>query len=100
MITHENNRQFFERALNTPRTLLDDALAMNPQKVWVEGTGTQAIYSDGDHTVELYHISPAPHSNGLLVAFSRNSACLFRETFHCLNRDREAMITFMRLYLL
>ena len=81
VITHENNREFFERALNTPRTLLDDALARNPQKVWVEGTGTKAEYSDGDHTVEFYHIYPAPHSNGLLVAFFPEERVLFQGDF-------------------
>ncbi len=81
VITHENNREFFERALNTPRTLLNDALARNPQKVWVEGTGTKAAYTDGDHTVELYHIYPAPHSNGLLVAFFPEERVLFQGDF-------------------
>jgi hypothetical protein len=33
IVTHQNNKEFFERALNTPRTLLDDALAKSPKKV-------------------------------------------------------------------
>ncbi|HEU4618519.1 MAG TPA: MBL fold metallo-hydrolase, partial [Gammaproteobacteria bacterium] len=32
IITQANNREFLERALNTPRTLLDDALAKNPKR--------------------------------------------------------------------
>jgi glyoxylase-like metal-dependent hydrolase (beta-lactamase superfamily II) len=81
IITHANNVEFFERALNTPRTLLDDALARNPHRVWVEGVETKAVYSDGDHTVELYHIYPAPHSNGLLVAYFPEQGVLFQGDF-------------------
>ena len=81
VITHNNNVEFFERALNTPRTLLDDALAQNPHQVWVEGVGTRAVYTDGEHRVELYHIYPAPHSNGLMVAFFPQERVLFQGDF-------------------
>jgi hypothetical protein len=36
IVTQQNNKEFFERALNTPRTLLNDTLAKNPKKVKVE----------------------------------------------------------------
>ena len=36
IITQKNNEEFFERALNTPRTLLTDTLAKNPKKAKVE----------------------------------------------------------------
>ena len=32
IIAQRNNEAFFERALNTPRTLLDDSLAKNPSR--------------------------------------------------------------------
>ncbi len=32
IITQKNNEVFFERALNTPRTLLNDTLAKNPEE--------------------------------------------------------------------
>ena len=32
IITQKNNETFFDRALNTPRTLLNDRLATNPKK--------------------------------------------------------------------
>lgn len=81
IITQANNQEFFERAFNTPRTLLDDALARNPHKVWVESVGTKAVYSDGNRTVEFYHIDPAPHSNGLLVAYIPREKVLFQGDF-------------------
>ena len=58
IITHKNNEEFFERALNTPRTLLTDVLAKNPKKAKVEAVGEKKVYSDGTRTVEMYHIYP------------------------------------------
>ena len=81
IITQANNQEFFERALNTPRTLIDDALARNPQKVWVETVDTRKTYTDGQHTVEMLHIYPAPHSNGLMVAYFPQEGVLFQGDF-------------------
>ncbi len=81
VITQANNLEFFERALNTPRTLLDDALAQNPHRVWVETVDTRKTYTDGTHTVEMLHITPAPHSNGLMVAYFPQERVLFQGDF-------------------
>jgi glyoxylase-like metal-dependent hydrolase (beta-lactamase superfamily II) len=91
IITHENNREFFERALNTPRTLLDDALAQNPRRARVDGVGDKRVYTNGDRTVEFYHIFPAPHSNGLLVAYFPQEKILFQGDFS-VNRDQAGNI--------
>lgn len=81
IITHENNREFFERALNTPRTLLDDVLAKTPRKATVDPVGTRKVYSDGTRTVEMHHAWPAPHSNGLLIAYFPKERILFQGDF-------------------
>jgi glyoxylase-like metal-dependent hydrolase (beta-lactamase superfamily II) len=81
IITHENSAEFFLRALNTPRTLLDDTLSRNPRPATVDTVGTMKSYSDGTKTVEFYHIWPAPHSNGLLVAYLPEEKVLFQGDF-------------------
>ncbi len=81
IIAHENAREFFERALNTPRTLLDDALARNPRHATVETVGDMRSYTDGTRTVEFYHIFPAPHSDSLLVAYIPEERVLFQGDF-------------------
>jgi glyoxylase-like metal-dependent hydrolase (beta-lactamase superfamily II) len=81
IITHENNREFFERALNTPRTLLNDRLAQNPRRARVEGVADKRVFTDGARTVEFYHIFPAPHSNGLIVAYFPQEKVLFQGDF-------------------
>jgi hypothetical protein len=74
---------FFKRALNTSRTLLDDTLARNPKRAKIETVREKRVFSDGEgaRVVELYHIYPAPHSNGLLVAYFPKEKVLFQGDF-------------------
>jgi glyoxylase-like metal-dependent hydrolase (beta-lactamase superfamily II) len=81
IITQKNNVAFLEKALNTPRTLLTDVLARNPKQAKVEGVDEKKVYSDGTRTVEMYHIYPAPHSNGLMVAYIPKEKVLFQGDF-------------------
>ena len=81
IITQENNEAFFEKALNTPRTLLNDTLAKNPKKARVDDVSEKKVYSDGARTVEMYHVSPVPHSNGLMVAYIPKEKILFQGDF-------------------
>jgi glyoxylase-like metal-dependent hydrolase (beta-lactamase superfamily II) len=81
IITQTNNKAFLEGALNTPRTLLDDVLAKNPKRAKVETVDEKRVYSDGTRTVEFYHIYPAPHSNGLLIAYIPKEKIIFQGDF-------------------
>jgi glyoxylase-like metal-dependent hydrolase (beta-lactamase superfamily II) len=81
IITHKNNEAFLDKALNTPRTLLSDTLAKSPKKARVETVSEKKVYSDGTRTVEMYHAAPAPHSNGLLIAFIPKEKILFQGDF-------------------
>ena len=81
IITQENNRAFLEKALNTPRTLLDDVLAKNPKKAKVETVVEKRVFSDGTRTVEMYHTWPVPHSNGLMIAYIPKEKVLFQGDF-------------------
>jgi glyoxylase-like metal-dependent hydrolase (beta-lactamase superfamily II) len=90
IITHRNNQVFFERALNTPRTLLTDSLAKNPKKAVVDPVTDKKVYTDGTRTVEMHHIYPTPHSNGLLVAFIPKEKILFQGDYSLPNPGQEA----------
>jgi glyoxylase-like metal-dependent hydrolase (beta-lactamase superfamily II) len=81
IITQKNNEKFLEGALNTPRTLLNDTLAKNPKKAKIEAIGEKKVYSDGTRTVELYHVAPVPHSNGLTIAYIPKEKILFQADF-------------------
>ena len=81
IITQKNNEVFLSRALNTPRTLLTDVLAKNPKKAKIEAVAEKKVYSDGTRTVELYHVYPVPHSNGLMIALIPKEKILFQGDF-------------------
>ncbi len=81
VIAQANAVAFFNRALNTPRTLLDDQLARAPKRARVEPVADKKVYTDGTHTVEMYHIYPAPHSNALMVAYLPKEKVLFQGDF-------------------
>ena len=81
IVTQENNKKFLDGALNTPRTLLDDVLAKNPKKARIETVAEKKVYSDGTRVVEMYHIYPAPHSNGLIIAYIPKEKVLFQGDF-------------------
>jgi glyoxylase-like metal-dependent hydrolase (beta-lactamase superfamily II) len=83
IVTHKNNVEFFERALNTPRTLLatTDPLAKNPKKAKVEGVGDKKVFSDGTRVVEMYYVPNAPHSNGLTFFYIPKEKILFQGDF-------------------
>ena len=81
IVTQRNNEAFLEKALNTPRTLLNDTLARNPRKARVEAVAERKVYSDGARTVEIYHVAPVPHSNGLLIAYIPREKILFQGDF-------------------
>jgi len=81
IITQKNNEEFLEKALNTPRTLLNDTLAKNPKKAKVEAVVEKKVYTDGTRTVEMYHVAPVPHSNGLMIAYLPKEKVLFQGDF-------------------
>ena len=81
IITQQNNQAFLEKALNTPRTLLNDTLARNPKKATVEAVTEKKVYTDGTRIVEMYHVSPVPHSNGLMIAYLPKEKVLFQGDF-------------------
>lgn len=81
VITQKNNVEFLDRALNTPRTLLTDRLAQHPRKARIEAVEEKKVYSDGTRVVEMYHVYPAPHSNGLIIAFMPKEKVLFQGDF-------------------
>jgi len=69
IITHENNKDFLEKALSGPRTLAGDNLAKANRKPSVETAGDRRVLRDATRTIELHHIKNLEHSDGMLVAY-------------------------------
>ena len=81
IVTQRNNVAFLEKALNTPRTLLNDVLARRPMTARFEAVAAKRVFSDGTRVVEMYHVSPVPHSNGQLIAYLPKERVLFQGDF-------------------
>jgi glyoxylase-like metal-dependent hydrolase (beta-lactamase superfamily II) len=82
IITHENNKDFLERALSAPRTLLGDNLSRANRRPMVESAGGRRVLTDGTRTVELHHVTGLEHSDGMLVAYLPAEKLLFTADFN------------------
>jgi hypothetical protein len=69
IVTHEINKEFFERALGAPRTLRPDTMALSGKQAVIEGVGAKRVFADALHTVELHHIQGLPHAEDMLVMY-------------------------------
>jgi glyoxylase-like metal-dependent hydrolase (beta-lactamase superfamily II) len=67
VITHENNKAFFEEVWARPRTLEDTAPTSN--KPTIETVADKRVLSDQTRTVELYHLPGHGHHTGQLIAY-------------------------------
>ena len=85
LVTHDNNKKFFEDAYSSKRTLLNDSLAKSGMKVKIETIGSKRIIRDDNHSIELYHITDKDpekvHSDGILVALLPRERILFQADF-------------------
>ena len=71
VVTHELNRSFFEDLVARQHSIVQDALARNPQPLTIETvTGDEAyVLSDGRRTLQIYHIADDLHCDGILMAY-------------------------------
>ena len=69
LVTHENNKAFFERALSAPRTLAPDVMSKSGKKPVIEGMSDKRVFTDGTRTLEVHEIKGLPHADGMLLAY-------------------------------
>jgi glyoxylase-like metal-dependent hydrolase (beta-lactamase superfamily II) len=67
IVTHQDNRAFFEEMARRAHTIVPDALARNPRPVTIETVGEELIIKDPMRTVGLYHVAGSPHSDTMLM---------------------------------
>ena len=68
VITHENNKSFFEQAWGRPRTVEPDP-APTSNKPMIETVGDKRVLSDRTRRIELYHTSNHGHHTGQIIAY-------------------------------
>jgi glyoxylase-like metal-dependent hydrolase (beta-lactamase superfamily II) len=71
IVTHQANKSFYEKVFKDPHTLVPDKLSqMNPQpKLRIETMTDKKILTDGEHTIDLYHVEGSTHAMGMIVAY-------------------------------
>jgi glyoxylase-like metal-dependent hydrolase (beta-lactamase superfamily II) len=69
IITQDINKEFYEKAFSTPRTIHPDRLAQSGKIAKIEIVGDKKILGDGARTLELHLIKSSPHNDGILMAF-------------------------------
>jgi glyoxylase-like metal-dependent hydrolase (beta-lactamase superfamily II) len=82
IITHQNNKDYLEKALSGPRTLAGDKLAQSNNKPKVESAGDKRVLQDAAHTIELHHVENLAHSDGMLIAYLPKEKILFTADFN------------------
>jgi glyoxylase-like metal-dependent hydrolase (beta-lactamase superfamily II) len=69
IITHEGNRDFYQRIVAArPHTSTRDALAQNPKALRITAVGDKHVLPDAQRPIELYHVV-TPHSGSMLVTY-------------------------------
>ena len=69
IVTHSQNKPYFEKAFATPNTISPDALAKSGKKPRFMTVGEKAVINDGTRTVELYHVADSHHSDNFLMVY-------------------------------
>ena len=85
IITHNNNVDFLNMALSSPRTLLGEE-TLSPQ---FEGVGDVMVLEDDTMRFELIHV-PNGHTDGMLVGLLPEQGILFQADFTLPGPDADA----------
>jgi hypothetical protein len=69
VLTHQVNKAFLEKVGTLPHTLNPDKLAESKRKPAVEAVTGKRVLTDGNHIVELHHMTNILHHDGLLLVY-------------------------------
>jgi glyoxylase-like metal-dependent hydrolase (beta-lactamase superfamily II) len=71
IITHERNRDFYERVVFSPapRTLQPDRLSLTPRAPVFETVNERYALSDGTRVLEIYSVPGLAHNQNMLIAY-------------------------------
>jgi len=69
IITHQTNKAFLDKVGSLPHTLNPDKLAESKRKASIETMTEKKVLTDGNHVIELYHMTNIGHHDGLIMAY-------------------------------
>ena len=69
IITNEMNVAFYEKIFSAPHTLDPDELAKNPKKAELLPVKEKYVLSEGDRSIEIYHVDGDFHNADIMLAY-------------------------------
>jgi glyoxylase-like metal-dependent hydrolase (beta-lactamase superfamily II) len=69
IITHAQNKQYYEKLAGLPHTLNPDMLAKSPKKPVIETMTEKKVLTDGNHVIELHRVKDSTHNDGIIMAY-------------------------------
>jgi glyoxylase-like metal-dependent hydrolase (beta-lactamase superfamily II) len=69
VVTHELNKPFLQKVASLPHTLNPDRLQESKRKPTFETMKEKKVMTDGNHVIELYHMTGIGHHDGLIMAY-------------------------------
>ncbi len=72
IVTHDVNKDFFERIKVAPHTLTPDRLSATGKKARIETMAERKVLTDGSQVIELHHLAGTGHNEGLIMVYLPN----------------------------
>jgi glyoxylase-like metal-dependent hydrolase (beta-lactamase superfamily II) len=69
ILTHQNNKAYFDRAFAAKRTISPDNFAKSKKKANVRGVGDKFVHTDGDRSIEMHVIKGNQHNDSLYMVY-------------------------------
>ncbi len=69
IITHQINKPYLEKLLALPHTLNPDKLSASKNKVTIETMTEKKVLTDGNHVIELHHLTNILHNEAQIMAY-------------------------------
>ncbi len=71
IVTHRGNKGLYEDVMSNSHALVPDELQMkSPRpKAKVEYVDDKKVFTDGEHTIETYHVEGSSHNNAALMIY-------------------------------
>jgi glyoxylase-like metal-dependent hydrolase (beta-lactamase superfamily II) len=77
VVTHERNKEFFEKVWARPRTVAPDMLSKSQKTATFEVVGDQKVLTDGSRRLELYHLRDSGHNVATIIAYLPTERLLY-----------------------
>jgi len=69
IVTDEINKPYYEKIFKNPHTLNPDYLSKNPKKAAFLTVREERKMTDGEHSLEIYHVQDSMHNDGMLMVY-------------------------------